>query len=65
MWKKLKDIVGINETADGEEYDYIAETEVKETPTNSRYNEKSVGSEEEPRSYRRRYQELSNWYARY
>ena len=60
MWKKLKDIVGINETADGEEYDYISETEVKETPTNSRYNEKSVGSEEEPRSYRRRYQELSN-----
>jgi cell division inhibitor SepF len=60
MWKKLKDIVGINENSDTEEYDYIAETEISETPTNSRYNEKSVDSEEEPRSYRRRYQELSN-----
>jgi cell division inhibitor SepF len=60
MWKKLKDIVGINESADSEQYDYIAETEVTETSTNSRYNEKSVDSEEEPRSYRRRYQELSN-----
>jgi cell division inhibitor SepF len=60
MWKKLKDIVGINENSDTEEYNYIAETEVTETPTNSRYNEKSIDSEEEPRSYRRRYQELSN-----
>jgi len=61
MWRKLKDIVGLNETSETEEYDYIEETEeIPETKSNSRYNEKPVETEEEPRSYTRRYQEFSN-----
>lgn len=59
MWKKLKDIVGINETNETDEYDYIEE-EIKETSTNSRYTEKPVTTEPETTSYRRRYSEFSN-----
>lgn len=61
MWKKLKDIVGINESADLDEYDYIEEEEITETPTSSsRHTEKPVEPESGTPSYRRRYTEFSN-----
>ncbi|ELR99969.1 cell division protein SepF [Gloeocapsa sp. PCC 73106] len=60
IFNKLKDFVGLNETDETEDYDYIEEQENVEAKSNQNQESKPSSSEAESSSYRRRYSEFSN-----